>query len=68
MGVQILGGLVIALWAGTLSYFFFAIIKEQNCLRVSFLCEIIGRDLIQSGSSAYSVEKLKLKLTGKYTV
>jgi ammonia channel protein AmtB len=45
-GVQLLGGVIIAIWAALLAFLFFYTIKLQNRLRISIISEIVGADFI----------------------
>jgi Amt family ammonium transporter len=49
LGVQILGSLVIPLWAFVTMFLFFSILKKTGILRVSREHELAGLDLVEHG-------------------
>ncbi|MCB9161427.1 MAG: ammonium transporter [Caldilineaceae bacterium] len=58
MGAQIIGSLVIPLWAFVTSYILFTILKAVNLLRVSPEEEQAGLDLSEHGMGAYDLPGL----------
>lgn len=54
MGAQIVGSLVIPLWAFVTAFILFSILKAVNLLRVSPEDEQIGLDMSEHGAGAYS--------------
>ena len=61
IGIQIVGGLVIALWSGILSFIFFYTIKNQNRLRISIIGEIVGVDFLEHGNQGYKMSSSLLR-------
>ena len=58
LGIQILGGIVITIWAALLSFFFFYSVKLQSRLRISVISEIVGADFINK-SKVYDMKQME---------
>jgi ammonia channel protein AmtB len=57
--VQIIGSLSLTLWAGTISFIFFYVLKKVNRLRIDGLFEIIGIDNMSKDRSEIHVETIR---------
>jgi len=53
---QLIGGVVIVLWAFVTSAIYFIILKKLDLLRVSLVDELLGLDIAEHGSNAMKFE------------